>query len=315
MGNKTQNHKTQNHKTINSRTENPKTISTQTENPKTQNHKTIISQTENPKTIHSQTKKIDVINLSASYTKAKPILEDLSFSLDEGKILSIIGPNGGGKSTLLYLLGKLSVENLIKTNGEIFIDREKIESLSQTKKAKTISYLGQGESLSWHFSVFETILMGRYAHSSPYLPYTKEDKEIALSVLEELDLLHLKERSTAQLSGGEFQKVLLARSLCQNTDIMLLDEPFTYLDIQHQNALVQLIKKIAKEKNKTIVLSLHDLNLCPLLSDKVLALNKKDSFFGNIEEVFKPEILNRIYHTEFGIFEHPKFKIPQVYVE
>lgn len=286
-----------------------------TKNHKTKNQRTINSQTENHKTTRAQINKIDVNNLSASYTKEKSILENLSFSLDEGKILSIIGPNGGGKSTLLYLLGKLSVENLIKTNGEIFIDGEKIESLSQTRKAKTISYLGQGESLSWHFSVFETILMGRYAHSSPYLPYSKEDKEIALSVLEELDLLHLKERSTAQLSGGEFQKVLLARSLCQNTDIMLLDEPFTYLDIQHQNSLVQLIKKIAKEKNKTIVLSLHDLNLCPLLSDKVLALDKENSFFGNIEEVFKPEILNRIYLTEFGIFEHPKFKIPQVYVE
>jgi len=260
--------------------------------------------------------KIEVKNLTAKYEKGKNVLENLSFTVEDGEILCLIGPNGGGKSTLLTLLAGIGMGKIKKTkNSEILINQKKIESYAANKKAREISYLGQTEKLAWHFSVFETVLMGRYAHSSAYLPYSKEDKQIALSVLEDLGIFHLKDRLTNEISGGELQKVRIARSLCQNTDIMLLDEPFSHLDIQHQSKLLSLIKTIAEEKKKTIVISLHDLNLCPLLSKTILLVNKTEAFFGSLEEIFTESYLNKVYKTDFGLFRHPELDIPQVFVK
>jgi iron complex transport system ATP-binding protein len=157
--------------------------------------------------------------------------------------------------------------------------------------------------------------MGRYAHSSWIEPYSKEDIESTEYQLEELGITHLKNRSIFEISGGEYQRVMIARSLAQSTEILLLDEPFTHLDITSQHSLLALIQKIAKQKNSTVLMSLHDINAAPLFSDKTILLREGNLVcFDKTSVIFSENYLSKAYNTEFGFFKHPYYNVMQSYI-
>lgn len=261
---------------------------------------------------------ITLQNLSVYYDQnpQKKVLQDISLSINKGDIVSVLGPNGSGKSTLLSLIAGITVPGLITIkDSNIILDGKDTGSYKRKNLSKKVSLLAQHEQYSWPFSVFEAVLMGRYAHSSWIEPYSKEDLESAEYQLEELGITHLKNRSIFEISGGEYQRVMIARALAQSTEILLLDEPFTHLDITSQHSLLALIQKIAKQKNSTVLMSLHDINAAPLFSDKTILLREGNLVcFDETSVIFSGNYLSKAYNTEFGFFKHPYYNVMQSYI-
>lgn len=261
---------------------------------------------------------IELQRLSAYYEQnpQKMILQDLSLSIQRGDIISLLGPNGCGKSSLLSLIAGISVPGLMKENNSaVLIDGKAAAAYTRKALSKKVTLLAQNEYYNWNFSVIDVVLMGRYAHSSWIEPYSKEDYDYAEYQLKELDIVHLKNRSIFELSGGEYQRVIIARSLAQGSEILLLDEPFTHLDISSQHSLLSLIKKIAQQHNSTVIMSLHDINTAPLFSNKTILLREgKLISYDETSEVFKGSYLSKAYDSDFGFFTHPYYKVVQAYL-
>ena len=261
---------------------------------------------------------IKLQNLSAYYEQnpQKKVLQDVSLFIEKGDIVSVLGPNGCGKSTLLSLIAGITVPGLITMkSSSIILDGKNADSYKRKNLSQKVSLLAQHEQYSWPFSVFDAVLMGRYAHSSWIEPYSKEDIDSAEYQLEELNITHLRNRSIFELSGGEYQRVMIARALAQSTEILLLDEPFTHLDINSQHSLLTLIKKIAQQKNSTVLMSLHDINAAPLFSNKTILLREGNLVCcGNTSLIFSGDYLSKAYDTEFGFFKHPYYNVMQSYI-
>ncbi len=261
---------------------------------------------------------IEIKNLTTYYEPfpQKKVLNEINLSIQKGDIISLLGANGSGKSTLLSILAGIIIPGLVIENtAQIQIDTKAISEYKRNELSRKTAYLSQQEHYSWSFSVFDAVLMGRYAHSSWIKPYSEQDIAYAEDQLKKLDLVHLRNRSLFEISGGEYQRVMIARALAQNTDILLLDEPFTHLDITSQHSLLSLIKKIAKENNSTVIMSLHDINAAPLFSNKSILLREGTVVcYDQTEQLFTGNYLSRAYDTEFGFFMHPYYKVVQSYI-
>ena len=197
-------------------------------------------------------------------------LEEINFNVSEGEFISIIGPNGSGKSTLLKIIsGVISPQK-----GTVKINEENIHSVEKKKLAKKIAFVPQTFSVAFPFSVFEIVMMGR----TPYLNnfgYEKEhDIEIANEALKSVGIYHLKNSGINEVSGGEAQRAFIARALAQDPDILLLDEPNAHLDIEHQIAIFKILEKLNSEKNITILIISHDLNLAGYFGRRILLMKQ-----------------------------------------
>ncbi len=241
---------------------------------------------------------IEVKNLRFSYGTAD-VLKGLSLNIEAGQFVSIVGPNGSGKSTFLKCLNNI---NRYKS-GQILIEGQELKKMKRVEIAKKIAYVPQGTKRSFPTTVFETVLMGR----RPYVGWTskKSDEEIAWEMLSELRLEDLAMRDFDELSGGQQQKVLIARALAQDTDIILLDEPTSDLDIWHQLDVMENVRRLVNKKHVTAIMVVHDLNLASKYSDRMVIL--KD---GTVQVVGKPsEVLNAkniadTYDVESHVYEH-----------
>ncbi|MCK5473668.1 MAG: ABC transporter ATP-binding protein, partial [Planctomycetes bacterium] len=196
---------------------------------------------------------IEVKNLNFGYAKANPILKDVSFEVAAGKFIAVAGPNGAGKTTLLNLLCGL----LRKKTGTIKIDSENIESYSVKKLAQKIAVVRQEFVPVFDFSVIEMVSTARTPYLGAFGFENKEDKKIIADALKATDTTKFAARALVELSGGERQRVFIARALAQNTDILLLDEPTSFLDLKHQVGIYDLLKKMQLEKGKTIIAVTH----------------------------------------------------------
>jgi len=265
--------------------------------------------------------KIKVKNLCAKYKGAQiSVLNDVSFELNEGEFICLCGPNGSGKSTFLSVLAALNDANLECKNFpvlELFdaaSGKNKevyIKDLSRKECAKVISFMGQNENSIWNFSVYDVILSGRFAYSKNG-SYGKEDYKIVDEIIEEMGLLELKDRNVHSLSGGEFQKVRIARSLAQTPKFMLLDEPAASLDFVFEPKLMELLRNIAKSKKIGVVLSIHNVNQILPYADKVIMLPKNDkSVFGNVKDVLNVENLKKTFGVDFVCKEIKSFQLLQ----
>ena len=259
-------------------------------------------------------------NLNASYFYSKfqkEVLTNVSICLKKGEFVCLAGPNGSGKSSLLKILAGLEgskKDSLRITSAEIepvINEIIKIHNLRIKEKARHIAFMEQDEKSAWDSSVLDTILTGRFAWSGTN--YTAKDLKIAKSSAETLNITNLLERNIYSLSGGEFQKVRIARSLAQNPEYLLLDEPCSGLDLSYEPLLLETLKKIAHERNIGILISIHNLNLAARFADKIILLPpKKASIAGNPEEIITPENLLNTYGTKMEIFKHPILNIPQI---
>jgi len=225
------------------------------------------------------------------------ILKDISLETKKGEILTLIGPNGSGKTTLLRcIMGILNPEK-----GEILIDGKKTSKIKRRELARRIGYVPQSELNNFPITVFDTVLMGR----KPYLNWNPSNKDLKI-VSEVLHLLGLKElalRDLNELSGGEKQKALIARAIVQEPEIMLLDEPTNNLDLRYQLEVLEIIKNIAKEKEISIIMTMHDLNLAPRYSDKLVMLKNGEIFsIGKPEQVITSRNIKSVYGVEAVVY-------------
>ncbi len=242
---------------------------------------------------------IDFQDLSVGYAE-KNILERVSASIQRGKITSIIGPNGAGKSTLLKAFGKL----LRCRSGHIRIMDQDLTAMSQRELARRVAILLQQNQCPADLSVEKLIHIGRQPHKKWYEWANPQDSAIVQDALEQVNLSHMKDKLICQLSGGERQRVWLAMALAQSTDILLLDEPTTYLDISFQLEILELIRKINAQSGMSIIMVLHDLNQAVKYSDELIILKAgKIVATGRPEELITVDLLRDIYHIDADILQ------------
>ncbi|WP_078391223.1 ABC transporter ATP-binding protein [Shouchella patagoniensis] len=231
------------------------------------------------------------------------VLNDLCFQVEKGQVLGILGANGSGKTTLLQAIsGALTIGA-----GTIHIGGEKLTRLSYKQRARRVAVLSQESSVSFHSTVEEAVMLGRYAYwSGLFSRESLEDKQIVKEVMEETNISHLAKRSLMALSGGEKQRVWLARALAQQPDCLLLDEPTNHLDLAHQVALMDHVKKLVQLNKLTVVCILHDVNITSLYCDTVMMLKGgKIQNYGPTQEVMNSVQLERLYGTPFTSWREP----------
>lgn len=250
---------------------------------------------------------LNIKNLFVSYNQ-REILHDVSFDVKNGEVLALIGPNGAGKSTLIR-----AVSGVIDARGEIQTDGRNFNSMNPMERGRYIAVVPQAISLPPAFSVWETVLMGR----TPYLGFlgnaSKHDEELVRESLSRVNALNFAERRVGELSGGEAQRILLARALCQSTPILLLDEPTSHLDLQYQVSLLELIRKLAKENNLAILVAMHDLNLAARYADRIAVMVAgKINAIGTPKEVLTPDLIANAYCLPVQVVKHPFLDIPMV---
>ncbi len=238
---------------------------------------------------------IEIKKIIAGYGK-KQILNNISFKVETGQNLSIIGRNGCGKSTLLKVISR----NL-DFEGDVIIDGINLKDFKNKQLAKKIGMLSQSTQIYFNYSVFDIVMMGRYPHQNSgfFATTTAKDKDIVLNALKVVDIIDLKNRTVDTLSGGQLQRVFLAKIIAQDPEIVLLDEPTNNLDLFYQIDFVNFLKKWGKEKNKTIIGVIHDINLAMELSSSALILdNGVMRIMGENEKVFKSKEFLEIYKKD-----------------
>ena len=253
---------------------------------------------------------IQVNDLSFAFA-AVEIFNRLNFSVNRGEILSIIGPNGSGKSTLLRLLrGSLEAQS-----GDIFWDETPVGKIPSGDMARKVAVVPQSSAISFPYKVRELVAMGRYPHRKSLLSFQdKTDVQAIEQALVMTDILPLAERPVTQLSGGELQRVLLARALAQNSSVLFLDEATNHLDIDHRFELTELLLRLNQEQQTTIVQISHDLDLAAAISHRILLLTEhgKIAEIGSPEQVMTAANLQRIFRVDVKVDNNPFTGAPQI---
>jgi iron complex transport system ATP-binding protein len=250
---------------------------------------------------------LKIQSLSVSYGSRR-ILHDVSVDVQSGEVLALIGPNGAGKSTLIRAVsGVIPYTGHVRTNGDDFA------ALTTLQRAKYIATVPQAVSLPPAYTVWETVLLGR----TPYLGFlgypSKADEEIARQSLERVSALSFADRRVGELSGGEQQRILLARALCQSTPILLLDEPTAHLDLQYQVSLLELVSELAHKDHLAVLIALHDLNLAAHYADRIaLMVAGNIKAMGKADDVLRPELIQDAYCLPVQVVKHPFLDIPLV---
>lgn len=231
---------------------------------------------------------VDVSHISFAYGGSRTVLQDVSFHLERGQCLAILGNNGAGKSTLLKCIDRI----LPTKGGSVTIDGQNVFALPGREMARHIAFVAQ-ESDRGSLTVLDTVLLGR----RPYLRWdvTAHDRQIAMEAIAALGLEDYVLRRVSELSGGEFQKVMLARALAQEPKLLLLDEPTSSLDPGSQHRVLQTVVKLAREHNICVITVLHELNLALRYCDRYLFLKESQIYASGGREVMDPEIIEAVY--------------------
>ncbi|GAB4127952.1 ABC transporter ATP-binding protein [Thermopirellula anaerolimosa] len=250
--------------------------------------------------------RVERLSLSLS---GKEILRDISFALHQGEYVCLVGANGSGKTTLLRCL----IGYYASYSGNVWWWGRPGRTFSQKHLARRVAYVPQGEGRSAPFTVAEFVMMSRYPHWSPFTSPRPEDRQAVARALDMTDASHLAARVVASLSGGERQRVCLAAALAQEADVLLLDEPTTFLDYRHQEDLRRLLTRFNRECGVTILAVTHDLNAAVLSGKRVMALRDgATAFQGTPDELMRSDVLERIYAAKLVLTPHPTAELPMV---
>lgn len=251
---------------------------------------------------------LEVENLSVWYAETR-VLDGINLQVRKGEVMALIGPNGAGKTTLIR-----TVSGAVKpASGGIHILGQSLERLSISQRATSLAVVPQARNLPEAFTVWQTVLMGR----TPYLGWLgqpgKQDHQMTTWALERTASLGLADRPIGELSGGEQQRILLARALAQDTPVLLLDEPTAHLDLRYQSSLLNLVRELARERGIAVLMALHDLNLVSLYADRVVLLNQgRQQILGTPAEVLTEENLVAAYQVPLNIVPHPEYGTPLI---
>ncbi len=250
-------------------------------------------------------------NLSGGYYK-EDVVKGLSLDVNQGDFLVIIGPNGSGKTTLLRLVTRI----LPLSRGDIFYKDENITQMNLKEFCRKVAFVSQEISTGFSFTVMELVLMGRIPHLKRLQFETKRDIEIAEEKLGLTDTLSLKDKRIDELSAGERQRVVIARALAQEPELLFLDEPTAHLDIGHQVQALDLLKKLNRKNNLTIVMILHDLNLASAYANRIALLDGGIIFKeGKPEEVLTYQNIEKVYKTLVLVNNNPITGKPNVVLD
>lgn len=240
---------------------------------------------------------MEVRNLSFAYEKNK-VLREVSLKIEEGKITTIMGANGCGKSTLFSLMTK----NLDTKRGQIFLRGKNIRNLSLREFAQKVSIVQQYNSSSDDITVSRLVSFGRTPYRKSMHGKSQEDERLVEWAMEVTGILDYRDREVSRLSGGQRQRVWIAMALAQNTKILFLDEPTTYLDIRYQIEILELVRKLNREYGITIIMVLHDINQAIHFSDRVIGLAEGTVIVeGSPDEVISTESIRKMYGIELGV--------------
>ena len=243
---------------------------------------------------------IKIKNLSTSYD-GEAVLHGVDAHFPEGKISVLIGPNGCGKSTTVKSIMRLVPEY----TGEIVIGGTPLEDIPQRELAKKIAYVSQSRNVP-DISVYNMVMHGRYPYLSYPRRYRKEDHEIVRNAIKMAGLEELSDRKLENLSGGQRQKAYMAMALAQDTDVIIMDEPTTFLDVKNQFEMMDHAKKLS-EMGKTIIMILHDMEAVLHYADHVILMKDgKDVLSGSAEEVLRSSKLEEVFGIHTGFFEAEK---------
>lgn len=236
--------------------------------------------------------KID--NIDFSYQSSK-VLDGVTFEVKNGEFLGIMGPNGSGKTTLLRCISNVLSPQI----GTVLIDGKSIQKLSRKEVARNIGVVPQTSTIDFTFTVSELVLMGRTPYTERFKSESTHDFKIAEDAMKLTNTLHLAERTFNELSGGEKQRVIIARALAQEPKILLLDEPTVHLDITSQFEILKLVKNLSKQKEIVVIAVFHDLNLAAQYSDRLILLdNGKIVSIGLPDKVLTPENIQKTYKID-----------------
>jgi iron complex transport system ATP-binding protein len=237
------------------------------------------------------------------------VLEDISFDIKRGEFLGIIGPNGSGKSTLLRLMSRV----LLPHKGKILFENRDISRINLKDLCQKLAFVPQDTLISFSFSVWEIVLLGRIPHLGRLQLETRKDFEIAENSLLLTDSLHLKDRKIECLSAGERQRVIIAKALAQEPVLLFLDEPTSHLDIGYQIQILDLLKRLNRQANLTIVLVLHDLNLASEYCHRLILLNEGKIFRdGSPFDVLTYQNIEAVYKTVVVVDKNPISSKPYI---
>ena len=226
---------------------------------------------------------------------------DINFELHPGEILSVLGPNGAGKTTMLKcMMGLLKWEK-----GETLLDGKPISEMSNKELWKTIGYVPQASRMTFSYSILDLVTMGRAVYIGAFNQPSKEDKRLAVEALELVGIAHLAEKLCTEVSGGELQLALIARTLVADPKILVLDEPESHLDIHKQKIILQTIKKLVKERNLACVINTHYANHAFYFGDKVLMVAKDQPVItGPVSEIMTEQNILDYFHIEVKRLRH-----------
>jgi len=248
---------------------------------------------------------LTVSNLFTGYDGVD-VVKDISFAVNDNENLSIIGPNGCGKTTLLR-----AISNILPYRGDIIVDGVLLRKMKHKEVALKIAMLSQMSGIYFQYSVYETVMMGRYLHIKDKLMGlpSNSDKQCVMSCLEAVDLVAAKDKAITELSGGQLQRVFLARTLAQSPDIIMLDEPTNHLDLKYQIELIEYLKKWAKESRRTVIGVMHDINLAMKLSENILVMKAGEiKALGKSDEVITDELLQEVYDIDVAGYMRQSLK-------
>lgn len=244
---------------------------------------------------------IQVENLSLSYEGGTAIIHELDLRIERGAITTLVGPNGCGKSTLLRGLSRL----LKPVRGHVLLDGQDIHSMHAKDLAKKLGILPQSPVAPEGLTVHELVSQGRYPHQSWFHQWSEEDEQIVASALETTNLIDFADRAVDTLSGGQRQRAWIAMALAQQTDILLLDEPTTYLDLAYQMDVLDLLADL-NDEGRTIIMVLHDLNQAARYADTIVALREQEiAAQGPPEQVMTVTNILNVFGLETQVIEDP----------
>ena len=251
-------------------------------------------------TVHDHS--ISVANLRVGYTPDQPVISDLSLNIPGGQVTTIIGPNGCGKSTLLRAIGRL----IPSQGGDVHLGDTDIGSMKRKDIAKTIGVLPQSPISPPGLIVSDLVSRGRHPHQSWIRQWSSSDEEEVNAALEMTDVAELADRSVDSLSGGQRQRVWISMVLAQHTDVLFLDEPTTYLDLAHSIEVLDLVNRLRRDLDRTVVMVLHDLNLAIRYTDNLVVMRDGDLIAtGKPEEIITSELLKDVFELDATVIEDP----------
>jgi iron complex transport system ATP-binding protein len=240
----------------------------------------------------------------------RAVLDGVSLSIEKGEMVGIVGPNGSGKTTLLKI-----VSAVLPGKGEVMLEGRDIRSYGKRELSRLFAVVPQDSHVSFPYTVAEIVLMARASHHSPLAFEGPKDLDVARTNMELTETVALAERYLHELSGGEKQRVIIARALAQEPEILLLDEPSAFLDLKHQVQIFGLMGRLNRERGLTIIAALHDINLAALFFPRLVMLcNGKIYRDGSPQTVLTEETIQEVYGVRVRVAKEPSGERPQLFI-